>query len=205
MTNSTSNAIDNTIKQDHAKDQAAAQYSSIVEMVQALNCDFDRLDELKDEKESLEYAINEAHDDLAASQKQGLETELHIEAVTNANDAMDEFRNDGRESELNALMSEAVGNQDRDAALDAIQEDPLSVEVRSGWGSVGDGMQAEEFNILLCTGGPAVRIRGEIGQHSQPTRAWMEYQDWGTGWVQFYDAEQSVLLAYCSEFYFGDV
>jgi hypothetical protein len=204
MTNSTSNAIDNTIKQDHAKDQAAAQYSSIVEMVQALNCDFDRLDELKDEKESLEYAINEAHDDLAASQKQGLETELHIEAVTNANDAMDEFRNDGRESELNALISEAVGNQDQDSAREAIQNDPLSVEVRSGRGNIGAEMHPEEFSILLCTGGPAVRIQGDLN-NGQPSRAWMEYQDWGTGWMQFYDAEQSVLLAYCSEFYFGDV
>ena len=188
---------------DHAKDQASAQYSSIVDMVQALNCDYDRLEELGDEKESLEYDVSEAHSDLAENQKQGFEAKLHFEAVTNANDALAEFRNDGRENELNELISEANGNKDQDSAREAIQEDPLSVEVRSGWGNVGSELQAEEFCILLCTGGPAVRIRGELDDGT-PCRAWMEYQDWGTGWTQFCDAQQDTLLAYCSEFYFGD-
>lgn len=201
MTNSTSNAIDTSVKQDHAKDQAAAQYSGIVDMVQALNCDYDRLEELQDEKESLECDVNEAHDDSAENQKQGFDG-AYFEAITNANSAMAEFRNDGRESELNELISEANGNKDQDSAREAIQEDPLSVEVRSGWGNAGSEMQAEEFNILLCTGGPAVRIRGEL-DNGNPCRAWMEYQDWGTGWVQFFDAKQDTLLAYCSEFYFG--
>ena len=192
-----------TTTSNHAESQAAAQYTSIVDMVQALNCDYDRLEELLEEKESLEYDVSEAQNNLAENQKQGFETELHFEAVTNANNALDEFRNDGRESELNELKSEANGNKDQDSARDVIQEDPLSVEVRSGWGNVGSEMQAEEFCILLCTGGPAVRIRGEL-DNGAPCSAWMEYQDWGTGWNQFYDAHQDVLLAYCSEFYFGE-
>lgn len=189
---------------NHAESQAAAQYSGIVDMIQALNCDYDRLEELGDEKESLEYDVAEAHADLAENQEQHTATDLHFEAVTIANDALDEFRNDGRESELNALISEANGNKDQDSAREAIQEDPLSVEVRSGWCNVGSEMQAEEFCILLCTGGPAVRIRGEL-DNGNPCRAWMEYQDWGTGWTQFFDAQQDTLLAYCSEFYFGDM
>lgn len=197
MTNTTQNTI------DRAESQAAAQYSNLVEMVQALNCDYDRLEELQDEKESLEYDVSEAHDDLTENQKQGSETELHFEAVTNTNDALYEFRNDGRENELNELISEANGNKDQDSAREAIQEDPLSVEVRSGWGHLGSELQAEEFNILLCTGGPAVRIRGEL-DNGTPCRAWMEYQDWGTGWTQFYAASQDTLLAYCCEFYFGE-
>lgn len=187
---------------NHAESQAAAQYSGIVDMVQALNCDYDRLEELRDEKESLEYDVSEAHIALAENQKKGAETELHFEAVTNANNALAEFRNDRRENELNELISEANGNKDQDTAREAIQEDPLSVEVRSGWGNVGDDLQAEEFCILLCTGGPAVRIRGELDDGT-PCRAWMEYQDWGTGWTRFCDAQQDTLLSYCSEFYFG--
>lgn len=186
---------------NRSESQAAAQYSGVVDMVRALNCDYDRLEELGDEKESLEYDVSEAHND--ASENQGSDG-AYFEAVTIANDALNEFRNDGRENELNELISEANGNKDQDSAREAIQEDPLSVEVRSGWGNVGDEFQAEEFCILLCTGGPAVRIRGEL-DNGAPCRAWMEYQDWGTGWAQFYDASQDTLLAYCSEFYFGDI
>ena len=94
---------------------------------------------------------------------------------------------------------------DEDAARQAIDEDPLSVQVRSDWYSPGDedGGDPSEFEILLCTGGPAVRIRGEL-DNGQPDRAWLEYQDWGTGWTRYFDAEQSTLLAYAQNFYFGE-
>jgi hypothetical protein len=188
MNNTTSNAIDTCVKQDHAKEQAAAQYVGICEMVDALNCDYDKLEELKDEKESLQYDIDNADND---------------EAMKDAIDCMVQFNCDNG-GELTALIEAAGDCSDQDEARSAIQEDPLSVEVRSGWVSYGSEMQAEEFCILLCTGGPAVRIMGEL-DNGQPCRAWMEYQDWGTGWTRFYYADQSVLLAYCSEFYFGDM
>lgn len=92
-----------------------------------------------------------------------------------------------------------------DEAEQAIQDDPLSVQVRSDWYSVGDedGGDPCEFEILLCTGGPACRIRGELNNGS-PYRAWLEYQDWGTPWTQYFDATQNTLLAYANQFYFGD-
>lgn len=172
---------------NHAESQAAVQYSGIVDMVRALNCDYDRMEELQDEKDSIQWEIDNAD---TAEEKQ--------EALA----SMTQFESDNKE-ELQSLIGDASGNKDQDSAREAIQEDPLSVEVRSGWGNVGDEMQAEEFCILLCTGGPAVRIRGEL-DNGNPCRAWMEYQDWGTGWTQFYDASQDTLLAYCSEFYFGE-
>jgi hypothetical protein len=94
----------------------------------------------------------------------------------------------------------------REEAMQAIQEDPLSVEVRSGWHSPGEKGEDEEFNILLCTGGPAVRIIGELGQFSQPEKAHLEYQDWFTPWVEYpLDSDDTdILLAYCCQFYFGD-
>lgn len=84
-----------------------------------------------------------------------------------------------------------------------IQDDALEVSVRSGWESSKDEFEAEDFIILLCTGGPAVRIRGELSD-GQPDRAWLEYQDWGTPWTRFFDVEQDALLAYAQCFYFGE-
>ena len=96
---------------------------------------------------------------------------------------------------------------DADEAQQRIQEDALSVEVRSGWHSPGDaeGAKAEEFNILLTTGGPACRIIGELNQHGEPDRARIEHQDWGTPWTELFGCiEQETLLTYCRQFYFGE-
>lgn len=95
----------------------------------------------------------------------------------------------------------------RDAARTAIEEDPLSVQVRSGWYSPGarrEDQAPEEFEILLATGGPAVRIMGELNASGEPSRAWLETQDWGTAWTQYFQAEQSVLIDYCRVFSFGE-
>ena len=107
-------------------------------------------------------------------------------------------------SSLAQMVSALESEADAESARERIQESPLSVQVRSGWASVGDELNAEEFEILLSTGGPALRIRGELDENGQPERAWLEYQDWGTGWTQYFDVEQSTLLSYCSVFYFGE-
>lgn len=91
-------------------------------------------------------------------------------------------------------------------ARQAIQEDPLSVQVRSDWQNPGDEMMAAEYEILLCTGGPAVRIIGELDQHQQPDTAKIEYQDWFTPWERYSattDEEDKALLAYALQFYFS--
>lgn len=84
-------------------------------------------------------------------------------------------------------------------------ENVLSVEVRSGWTPVGQALEAAEFLLLLCTGGPAVRVVGELDAHNEPDKARLEYQDWGTPWTEYWlDSEdEEVLLAYCQLFYFG--
>ena len=93
---------------------------------------------------------------------------------------------------------------DEEDARQVIQDDPLSVEVRSGWRTLDYTLEAEEFQILLCWGGPAVRIMGELDEYHEPYRAWLEYQDWGTGWTQWVQlGVQDTLLAYAREFYFG--
>ena len=84
-----------------------------------------------------------------------------------------------------------------------IYEDPLSVEVRSGWVTPGAEMTPEDFCILLGTGGPATRIRGELDEYGEPYRAWLEVQDWGKPWTQYFPAEQDTLLTYARCFCFA--
>lgn len=95
-----------------------------------------------------------------------------------------------------------------EAAREAIEQDPLSVEVRGGWRSAGeldDGIP-EEFKILLATGGPAVRIVGELNR-GEVTAARLEAQDWFLPWTEYRNGPsdyESVLLDYCRCFYFGE-
>jgi hypothetical protein len=106
--------------------------------------------------------------------------------------------------ELEELEAAAGDCNSEDQARQRIQEDPLSIEVRSDWSAPGGPYEMCEFQILLCTGGPAVRIVGELDSNLQPCRAWIEYQDWFTKWEQLMDDDQDALLAYCSVFYFGE-
>jgi hypothetical protein len=174
--------------ENHAFTQAAAQYSSIVAFVAAIECDYDRLEELRDEREELASAAEdpESEDETA-------------EAI----ESLAQWDEDNAE-ELNDLKHAAGEFFDRNEATEAAQENALSVEVRSGWTSCGDTMTPEEFRIVLCTGGPAVQIRGELNEYKEPSRAWLEYQDWGTPWTQYFPASQDTLLTYCAAFYFGN-
>jgi len=93
-----------------------------------------------------------------------------------------------------------------DEARQAIDEDPLSVQVRSAWHTPGEDSSPTEYEILLCTGGPAARIRGEINQYNEPETAQIEYQDWFTPWERYSDTsseEDEALLTYARQFHFG--
>ncbi|MBA7580530.1 hypothetical protein ES708_22422 [subsurface metagenome] len=95
---------------------------------------------------------------------------------------------------------------DEEKAREAIQEDPLSVEVRSGWHEPGGDNPAEEYTILLCTGGPAVRIHGTLDR-DEPESARIEYQDWFTPWEGYHETsseEDEALLTYARQFYFAE-
>ena len=103
-----------------------------------------------------------------------------------------------------ALNSE--NDENREEALEAIQYDPLSVEVRSGWHSVGSTHPPDEFCILLCWGGPACRIIGELDEHAHPEKSRLEYQDWFTNWTEYplTEGEAAAVQTYCEQFYFGE-
>lgn len=96
---------------------------------------------------------------------------------------------------------------DEHEAEENILTDPLTVQVRSGWCSPGEELKPEEYEILLCTGGPAVRISGYLSlDYQQPETASLQYQDWFTEWTEYYlnSEEGEILLKYANEFNFGD-
>lgn len=112
---------------------------------------------------------------------------------------------------------------DHESAECAIRENALSVEVRSGWYDPNGHDQTLqdkpfEYRILLCTGGPAVQIRGELSQHGEPITAHLEVQDWLIPWAMFYPKTnrvpydtggnvrnpKEILLTYARCFYFGE-
>lgn len=140
----------------NAKQQAQSQVESIVEMIRAVDCDFDRLEELREEKSYCE-------DD-------GLAFEWS--------------------EELAGLEEQAGEYADQDEAWDAIYGTPLSIEVRSGWRSVGeDAGEPEEFRIVLCTGGPHVELTGDIGGTVR-----VVFKDWGESGEYYPGADERSAL-----------
>jgi hypothetical protein len=94
----------------------------------------------------------------------------------------------------------------QDDARQTIEESVLSVLVRDGWHAPGqlsdDG--AEEYEILLSTGGPALRIYGRLGRYGEPTTAELQMQDWSLPWTRYEVSDEDILLRFVSFFYFGE-
>ena len=94
---------------------------------------------------------------------------------------------------------------DADDMEDVVRNDPLAVEVRSGWHTPGEEDDSPiEYRILLCTGGPAVQIVGDLNRYGKPETAVIQHQDWGLPFRPFLDtteAEEAALLDYAREFF----
>jgi hypothetical protein len=111
-----------------------------------------------------------------------------------------------------------------DEAYERIQEDALSVEVRSGWHTCDQWhndshWEPAEYRILLCTGGPAVQITGKLSEHGEPETACLQMQDWFLPWTDYRPLDtapgavahgyldpkaEEILLVYARQFYFGE-
>jgi hypothetical protein len=94
---------------------------------------------------------------------------------------------------------------EQDKCRQAIFDGPLSVQVRSGWHAPGDDNDGDvEYEILLTTGGPGLRIIGDLNEYQEPTSARLEWQDWGTPWTFAAGiADEATLLSYAGHFYYG--
>ena len=103
-------------------------------------------------------------------------------------------------------------DQDREAIAESISreidEDPLSIQWRSGWETVGAELEPAEFEVLLSTGGPATRIVGDLDPtFLMPCRPRLQHQDWFKPWTEYLDAtsaQSEALEWYCGMFYFGE-
>lgn len=193
--------------ENHAIEQAQAQMDSIRDMVAALDLDFDRLEELRAERTNLTDELEAAADCVRYHHNDELDEngpEIEHAEYRRCRDELAEWDEENAD-ELEELEAAAGDCSDRDEAEERIQDDALSVEVRSDWHTPGDGSDPTEFQILLCTGGPAVRIMGEMEQ-GEPSRAWLEYQDWGIPWTERVNqgGDHYALLTYARCFYFGE-
>ena len=168
---------------NNAEAQAWAQYESIAAMVAALDCDYDRLEELREsakENRAIVAAYAEKMDDWQANADAAAELE-----------------------ELAELEEQSNGMASEDEAQEAIQEHPLCIDVRSDWVTPGEDMEASEFRIVLCTGGPHVEIVGDLDHYKQPCSVRILYKDCGAS-GSIYGFDSSIVERYCAQFFFGE-
>lgn len=108
--------------------------------------------------------------------------------------------------EMVEALDNAKTEDERKDAEQTIHEDVLSVEVRSDWYTLDNpDKEPAEYRILLCTGGPACQIIGELNR-GEPVNARIEHQDWGTPWTEYHlnSDEEEIVLRYARCFYFGE-
>lgn len=115
---------------------------------------------------------------------------------------------------LQALETEKAGSveydgetfTDAESLRERLRESPLSVMVTWPHTSPGERPEAPEgYVILLSTGGPALRIVGDLSQWTEPENASLQWQDWGTPWTRFHPGEAAdSVLDFARLFYFGE-
>ena len=88
-----------------------------------------------------------------------------------------------REMVRNLRTADAARNKGAEDAEDSyeiarqeIEEDALSAEVREDWHTPG-GDADQEYRLLLCTGGPAVQVVGDLNKYHEPETAKLQYQE----------------------------
>lgn len=133
-----------------------------------------------------------------------------------SNTEQDTHARDQAESQLGSIidvierLTKAIDEDNQDAIEEIeqeIYENPLSVMVRDGWREpcAMTDEYPEEYEILLCTGGPAVRIVGKLDKHCEPDDADLQYQDWGTPWTYYPVSMEDGpgLMDFVRKFYYG--
>jgi hypothetical protein len=208
---------DNQTETNHAKQNAAAWLDNIVEMIQRLEhineCEADPITQKYFALTStLGTAMPEtslSEDELGDQDKR--ETSYDAAKRSGDWDGSYEFKDVTENEAILDYQGVCIHDEqyhNEDDATRTIDESPLSVQIRSDWYNPGslDATPAE-YEILLSTGGPALRIYGEIGEFNQPDTALLQYQDWGTPWTRYYienEEHDRCLLEFARRFYFGE-
>ncbi len=183
-----------------ASRQAVAQVESIARLIDAYSVDYDRLEELRDERKALVDASEDATEDYDRANGDPDYTPQEVDrlaqALRRAEKALMDWMAENQE-ELDDLAEAAGDCADRDEAEQRIHEDPLSVEFRSGWTIPGEPLEADEFRIVLCTGGPHVEIIGEFDAHDEPSNPRIIFKDWGES-GELFEFDHAAVTEYCS-------
>ena len=181
--------MNTTTRDDPALEEVGASaWACIKEMVAALQCDYGRLEELRDERKNWE-----------PEEPQDAEHQAELDEA----DETWTTQNPDEAEELAELKAAAGECNSADEARERITEDPLSLEL-GGWWMPGNDPEPDQYRLLLSTGGPAVRIIGELGMLNEPSSARLEVQNWFKPWTVYPEADEDVLLDYARCFYYGD-
>jgi hypothetical protein len=87
---------------------------------------------------------------------------------------------------------------------DRLTEMPLSTNVRCGWRVIGEKPVDCEYEILLRTEGPAVRITGDLDSYGDPVTATLECKELGAHWRRARDQDKLTLMIFANMFYYGE-
>jgi hypothetical protein len=123
--------------------------------------------------------------------------EQAIAQLSNIRESVQQFR----------AAREADNLEAEEKAREAITEDALDVQVRTDWHNPSTTeKKPNEYMILLCWGGPSVRITGILDVYLEPDSATIEYQDWFTPWeaLPLTTEEEDDVITYAQQFYFGE-
>jgi hypothetical protein len=171
-----------TTKERTLQDIGRCAAESIAEMIAALGCDYDRLEELRDARDNWPAAPDPASRAVWSQWALAVPDEAE---------------------ELASLEEQTGGCGSREDAEQRIHEDPLSLELSGTW-QPGDKPVADKAILLLGTGGPAVRLVVDLNEYGEATCAYLQVQDWGTPWTDVFYNGGDTLLEYARCFYYGE-
>ena len=122
------------------------------------------------------------------------QAKIQIDGIVELIGKLVNLTSDETETQMDDLRAEIYGSV-------------LSIRVRTDWHTLGDpeDYRPIEFELLLCTGGPAVKICGDLDQNYRPSDPEVWYQDWYTLWELYTGItpiEQQSLKLFCEEFCF---
>lgn len=193
----------NSLDQD-ARDNALSHAEEINRLMTALEADYSQIEELKDHIQDMRDELSDVQEELDEviqtidAEAEDEEKELQLNEYCRLNEQAADLTHNihSTKDELAKLQAKVGDFSDSDEVATELHNYPLSVDVRSGWTSIGETLEASEYAILLTTGGPAARIRGELDEYGTPTSAWMEACGWGTPWTDVYTDYDDALLEF---------
>lgn len=170
-----------------ARQEAIDTVATITSLVAACTADFDRIDEIKDERDEW--------------------LESNPGSFLHLNDP----RNGGRwamacpdeADELAELLEQVGSYESREEVEREMREMPLCIEVRSGWSHPTGDLTPAEYKIVLSSGGPHCELRGDLDNGSAHGPVRVLYSGWSESGELFdISDEQRRALNYFVDIFF---